>query len=400
MRVPFHGPCLKEHPVSEVPDTDFHGFGRFFLPGPTEVRPEILEAQVSPMFGHRGQAMKDLMRELQVGLKDLFQTERPVLVSTSSATGLMEAAVRNGVRGRMLALVNGAFSGRFAEIGTACGKEVDAFEVPWGQAHDPAEVDRRLSEGRYDAVTVVHSETSTGVLQPLEKLASIVARHDDVLLLVDSVTGLAGAPVLTDAWRLDFVLTGSQKALALPPGLALGVASPALLERAESISDRGVYFDLVSFQKNLEKDQTPNTPALSLLSALKAQLGRIAAEGMEARWQRHRSMAERCWSWVEETSEEIEGLSVLPPRPLRSPTVTCIRLPEGLMGPDVVSGMAKRGYVIGGGYGKLKPTTIRIGHMGDHTMGELNELLTVLEEVLKSLAAPAGTSASAGSVGS
>jgi predicted phosphoserine aminotransferase len=386
--------------VSEVSDIDSRGFGRFFLPGPTEVRPEILEAQVRPMFGHRGQDMKDLMRELQVGLKDLFRTERPVLVSTSSATGLMEAAVRNGVPRKMLALVNGAFSERFAKIGTACGREVDLFEVPWGGGHEPEEVERRLAEGDYDAVTVVHSETSTGVLQPLEELARVVAAHEDVLLLVDSVTGVGGAPVHTDAWALDFVLTGSQKALALPPGLALGVASPALLERAESITDRGVYFDLVSFHTNAEKEQTPNTPALSLLHALDAQLGRIAVEGVEARWQRHRDMAERCWSWVEETSEEVTGLSVLPSRQFRSPTVTCIRLPEGLMGPDVVAGMSDRGYVIGSGYGKLKPTTIRIGHMGDHTMGELNELLGVLGGVLKNLAAPAGTSASAGSAGS
>jgi len=370
--------------VSEAPTTEAQRFGRFFLPGPTEVKPEILEAQVRPMFGHRGGAMRSLMAELQEGLKELFRTERPVLVSTSSATGLMEAAIRNGVRTRMLALVNGAFSERFAAIGTACGREVDVLEVPWGEAHDPDDVAKRLSGGDYDAVTVVHSETSTGVLQPLEELARVVAAHEDVFLLVDSVTGLAGTPVLTDEWKLDFVLTGSQKALALPPGLALGVPSPALLERARSITDRGVYFDLVAFHENAVKNQTPNTPALSLLHALNAQLRRIGEEGLENRWARHQTMAERCWSWVESMSGVVEGLAVLPARAFRSPTVTCIRLTEGVAGPDIVAAMAERGYVIGGGYGKLKPTTIRIGHMGDHTLEELEDVLEVLEDVLTS----------------
>ncbi len=358
-------------------------FGRFFLPGPTEVRPQILEEQVRPMIGHRGPAIGGLMEEIQAGLKLVFLTRRPVLVSSSSATGLMEAAVRNGARRKVLALVNGAFSGRFAHIAESCGLEVDRLEIPWGTAHDPEAVAQALDGGDYDAVTVVHSETSTGALNPLPELAAVVARREDIVLLVDSVTGVGGAEVRADAWGLDFVLTGSQKALALPPGLAFGVASEEMMRRSRAAVAKGVYFDLVAFEENLAKLQTPNTPALTLLYALRAQLRSIEVETMEARWARHMAMAQRTWAWVRGLKEETgRDFRVLAPEGARSPTVTAIALPDGVSGPAVVEAMRHRGWVIGGGYGKLKPSSIRIGHMGDHTVAELEELLGDLTEVL------------------
>ena len=243
-------------------------FGRFFLPGPTEVRPEILAAQTRPMIGHRGKAMVDLMAGLQPGLQRLFRTQRPVYLAAASATGFMEAAIRNCAVDRVLALVNGAFSDRFRKIAESNGLTVDVLEVPWGQIHTPGLVADKLRAGGYDAVTVVHSETSTGALNPIKELAQVVHDSGDVVLLVDSVTGLAGAPVESDAWSLDFVLTGSQKALALPPGMALGVAQTSALERARGNTNRGTYFDFLDFEKNIEKNQTPNTPPLSLLYAL------------------------------------------------------------------------------------------------------------------------------------
>lgn len=358
-------------------------FGRFFLPGPTEVHPRVLEAQARPMMGHRSAGMSELMESLQPGLRALFRTGRPVFVSTSSATGFMEAAVRNGSVKRVLSLVNGAFSGRFAEIGRACGREVEVLEVPWGGVHDPDAVAERLAGGGYDAVTVVHSETSTGALNPVEEIARVVHGTSDAHLLVDSVSGLGGARVETDAWGLDFVLTGSQKALALPPGLALGVASDRLLERAATVPGRGAYFDLTEFARRMERHQTPNTPALSLLYALQEQLGRIGGEGVEARWERHARMAERCAAWVDELRRAGGvDVAVLAPEGHRSPTVTCMRLPEGVSGPAVVGRVREAGWVIGGGYGKLKETTIRIGHMGERTVEDLDGLLEALGEVL------------------
>lgn len=359
-------------------------FGRFFLPGPTEVRPEVLAAQAQPLIGHRGEPMRALVAELQLGLQQLFRTERPVFVGTCSATGFMEAAIRNGVRRRVLCLVNGAFSQRFHQIALACGLEAEALEVPWGDAHDPAQVERALSEGRYDGVTVVHSETSTGVLNPIAELSWVVHGFEDTVLLVDSVSGLGGAPVHTDQWALDFVLTGSQKALALPPGLAFAVASARLMQRAAELPGRGAYFDLMEHQRALDRQELPNTPAISLLYALREQLRAIhGGEGLAQRWERHRQMAVLVWNWVD-WMREGRGIpiSILADAPCRSPTVSCMRLPQGITGPEMVQRLRAKGFVIGAGYGKLKHETIRIGHMGDHTLEGLELLLEALQEEL------------------
>lgn len=367
------------HVTAREPAT---GFGRFFLPGPTEVRPEVLAAQARAMIGHRGSAIQELIAELEPGLQRIFGTCRPVYVSSSSATGLMEAAIRCCSRERVLSLVNGAFSARFREIASSHGRTVETLEVPWGRGHTADLLDTTLGRSSYDAVTVVHSETSTGVLNPVAELAEAVHRRDDVLLLVDSVTGVGGMSVEADGWQLDFVLTGSQKALALPPGLAFGVAQEAAVRRAETIPNRGTYFDILAFEAGLAKRQTPNTPAISLLYALRTQLARIEAETPAMRYRRHADMAARVWQWVEEMDDRGVGLSMLAPEGYRSPTVSCICLPDGRTGPEVTARLKDRGFTIAPGYGQLKDTTIRIGHMGDHTVAELDELLHHLEGVL------------------
>jgi aspartate aminotransferase-like enzyme len=295
----------------------------------------------------------------------------------------MEAAVRNGVRSKLLACVNGAFSKRFGEIASACGHQVDTYDVPWGAAHDPAELRKRLSQGGYDAVTMVHSETSTGVLNDIKALAAVVREFDDVLVFVDSVSGFGGAEVKTDDWGLDFLLTGSQKAFALPPGLAFGVASERMMARAATVPNRGYYFDLLKFAESFEKWQTHITPGLSTMFALQVQVKRMLAESMEGRWARHMAMARRTWGWVDEMKGKGVNVEVLAPEGYRSPCVTTIKTPYPEGGPAIVKAMAAKGWVIGGGYGKMKPSSIRIGHMGDHSLEELNELLGVLGEVVK-----------------
>ena len=354
--------------------------GRFFLPGPTEVHTDVLEAQNRPMIGHRGSAIVELMSSIADGLSHVFQTERPVIVSTSSATGLMEAAVRNATHtGRILSLVNGAFSERFAEIGVQSGKEVDVWEVEWGTVHDVDELATRLREGNYDAVTLSQSETSTGALHDLEKVAQVLGEHPGTLLLVDSVTGIGGVETYPDDWGIDFILTGSQKALALPPGLAFGVASEAMLKRSAAVPDKGWYFDLVELDEQVREHQTPATPAVSLLYALDYQLERIMAETMKARWARHLAMQERTFEWVDGLAGAGAEIGVFAQEGHRSPTVTCISTNRAV---EAEKEMKARGWVIGGGYGKLKESTIRIGHMGDHTVEELDELLDVLGDVL------------------
>ena len=362
-------------------------FGRFWLPGPTEVRPEILGAMLRPMIGHRGSEMSAVLEGVDPVLRAVFGTRRPVYVSSSSATGFMEGSVRNGVRRRALALVNGAFSLRYRELVADCGREVETYEAAPGQAHDPSEVFDRLKAGGFDAVTVVHSETSTGVLNPLPQIAEAVRRAEaatgeEILLLVDGVTSVAGMEIEAEAWGVDFFLTGSQKALALPPGLALGTASERMMARAAAMPGRGQYFDLLEFDAFWKKHQTPNTPALSLLYALAEQAKRISDEGVGGRAARHWAMAERCQRWVEEHGPRW-GFSLFAPEGCRSPTVTCIRVDGDVAGPEIVKRLKARGWTIGGGYGPLKDTTIRIGHMGDHTVSGLDALLAEIEEVLR-----------------
>lgn len=359
-------------------------YGRFFLPGPTEVHPDVLEAQTRPMIGHRGPKIVDLMKSIEPGLKELFQTSRPVIVSTSSASGLMEAAVRNGVLdGKVLSLVNGAFSSRFSKIAIACGHEVDRWEVEWGRVHSPDELVDRLGGGGYDAVTLSQSETSTGALQDLESIAGVVKEHPGTLLLVDSVTGIGGVETRTDDWGIDFILTGSQKAVALPPGLAFGVASEAMMERSALATAKGWYFDLVDLYELGLEYQSPATPAVSLLYAAQAQMERIAKEGVEARWKRHAAMQERTFEWVDEMSGAGVGLSVFAEEGHRSPTVTCVAMPGSTGAQTLVDEVAEAGWVIGGGYGKLADSTFRIGHMGDHTVEELDALLAVIGGILR-----------------
>ena len=365
-------------------------FGTFFLPGPTEVRPAVLAAMLQPMIPHRGASFEALYARCDAGLRRVFGTERPVYLSSSSATGLMEGAVRAAPAGPMLAVVTGAFSERFADIARACGRTVQVLDVVWGRAADPDDVARALDAGapgggRFAAVTVVHSETSTGALTDVRAVAA-VARARGAACLVDSVTGIGGAELHADAWQLDFVLTGSQKALALPPGLAFGVASAEFIATAAARpardAARGRYLDLVEFEAYAPKHQTPNTPALSLFYALEAQLAAMdACEPIEARWARHAAMAEQMWAWVDARAERF-GIGVLAPHGERSPTVTAVTLPAALDSARVVRAVAERGYVIGAGYGRLRATTFRVGHMGDHTPATLAGCLAACDDAL------------------
>ena len=360
-------------------------FGTFFLPGPTEVRPDVLAAMTGPMLPHRGAAFESLFAGLQASYRPVFRTTRPVYIASASATGLMEAAIRNSPPGPILALVNGAFSERFAQIAEACGRDTQRITCTWGQTVDCNAVESMLASRPFAAVTVVHSETSTGALTALPPLAEIAHRHG-AAILVDSVTGLGGVPVETDAWALDFVLTGSQKALALPPGLAFGVASSAYIARASEGAARGLYFDLVEYEQFVHKQQTPNTPALSLLYAAAAQGAYLQQETIEARWARHHTMATTTWAWVEALAKDTgRPFGIAAAAGARSSTVTAVTLPDELTGDAIVRAVADRGFVIGGGYGQLKQHTFRIGHMGDHTVDGLTRCLDATADAIRAL---------------
>ena len=350
---------------------------RLFLPGPVEVRQEILQAQTNWMIGHRSSDFAQLFARLQDKLKRAFFTESRVYVSGSSGSGLWEGASRCGIRdgAKVLHLTGGAFSERWAQISQANGKDVDCIEVPWGMAHTPDRVADALSKASYDAVCVVHNETSTGVTNPIKAIGAVVNQHSDTLYFVDSVSGFLGTELRVDDWGIDIALTSSQKAFALPPGIAFAAVSDRLLQRAESIPQRGYYFDFVTLEKSLLKNNTPSTPPVALMYAADVQMDYIFAEGIEARWARHQQMRAATQEWALE-----RGFGLYAQQGYRSNTVTTV---ENTLGIDVAAMDAfmqnECGFAMDTGYGKIKGVTFRLPHMGDVTMDMLQEVLSGID---------------------
>lgn len=357
-------------------------FGRFFLPGPTDVRPEILQAMAQPMVSHRSPAFSDLHARVVANLQQLFRTSRPVYCVTASATAMMEMAIRGAPEGPILALVNGAFSERFAAIAQQCGRRVRRVQVPWGELHPLGLVERHLAEEPFAALTVVHSETSTGALCDLRAVTEVAHRYG-VMCLADAVTSLGACPVETDAWSVDFAFTASQKALALPPGLAFGVASEAYILQAAVVPGRGRYLDPLEHEEAALRGGPPTTPAIPLFYAADQQLRDIAAEGIEARWARHAEMQAMVEAWVAARQADGIGITFRSPAGARSPSVSCLALPAERESREIADAMAQRGFTIGRGYGQLRDSTIRIGHMGDLRPEHLAPCLDALSDVLR-----------------
>ncbi len=366
-------------------------FGRFFLPGPVEVQPEILAAFQRPMISPWSDEARTLLDGLQPGLQRLFRTREPVLLVASSSTGLLEAAIRSAVPRRALAVCSGFFGDRLAETLEACGRETVRLHVPVGRTLEPEQLERFLGGPPVDAVLLVHSETSTGALATLPELARVVRERSDALVMVDAVSSVGALPVETDAWGLDFVFTGSQKALAMPPGLGLGVASRRLLDRAAGVPGRGWYLDLLRYERAARAAQPTQTPALSHLYALERQLERIDdAGGVEARWRRHAAMLALVERWV----DAAPGWSFLAGTGRRSAAVSALVPPAGASVSGILREMRARGFTLAGGLGSLAERVIRIGHMGDATPAALATMLTALSDVAGAPARVIGRTAS------
>ncbi len=354
---------------------------KLFIPGPTEVRPEILEAQTAWMIGHRMPECLDLFGSIQPKLRQVFMTNSRVLISASSGTGLWEGAVRNTINKKALNCVNGAFSDRWREVTELNGKANEVLEVEWGQPILPDMVAERLATGEFDAVTIVHNETSTGVINPLQEIAAAIRslpNGADIMILVDAVSGLSGARLEFDAWDLDVALTSSQKAFALPAGLAFAAVSDRAMEKAKTVPNRGYYFDFITLDKSLQKNQTPATPAISLLFALDQQLSDMMAEGMENRFARHLAMRDRTLTWAKE-----RGFEIFAAPGYESPTVTCISNNLQIDISALNQYLRTQGMIISNGYGaRLKNKTFRIAHMGDLQMQDMEELFAAMDAYL------------------
>lgn len=351
---------------------------KLFIPGPVEVSAKTLAAFAQPVIGHRGSDFVKLYESLQGPLRELFQTKQMVMLATSSAWGVMEGAIRNLVRERVLCCMCGAFSDKWLDVARRCGKQAEALQVPWGQPITAAAVAEQLATGRFDTVTLIHNETSTGVMSPLAEIAAAVRQFPDVMLIVDAVSSFSAVPIATDELGIDLLLTGSQKALALPPGLALFTCSDRAFERAKSIEGRGYYFDLLEFKKNAEANMTPSTPTVSHIYALRSKLEDIAAEGIVARHARHEATNALVHAWVRKN-----GLDFFAPEGFRSKSLTCVANNRGLDVADLVSKLKKRHRLaIDGGYGQLKGKTFRLSNMGDETVETVGHLLACLDDCL------------------
>lgn len=348
-----------------------------FLPGPTEVELELREIMAHPLVGHREAVFVAAVQDVCRHLRDLFLTTQPAAFETCPATALMEAGIRNFVPrgGHSLHLVAGAFGERWQLIARSCGRRTTDLTVPLGHAHDPVALARTLrAAAPVDAVCITHNETATGVIEPLRELAAVV--HEvapSALILVDAVTSLAGAELRFDAWGLDFAFAGTQKCLALPPGLCVYAASARARARAQEMPERGFLLDLPQAIADTTAGKTIATPCVPLVWALLRQLQRIGAEGLTRRWARHDSLRDATLQWA-----KARGFApFVIAEAARSPSVSCIDAAGG----DVAA-LAKKaadaGFRIDQGYGSLKGKAFRIGHMGDHQLAGLQRLLAAL----------------------
>ncbi|MFC1975920.1 pyridoxal-phosphate-dependent aminotransferase family protein [Chloroflexota bacterium] len=351
-----------------------------FIPGPTNVRLDVLEAQTEAMIGHRTAEFESLFAACEEKLKQLFFTEQRVYISASSGSGMQEAAIRNGVQKRVVNFVGGAFGNRWHLVSKGCGKEAIKVDVEWGQAVKPETVDEVLKQ--YDdveAITVVHNETSTGVAAPLGEIAALVRdKYPNTFIFVDAVSSFSGTKLPFDEWGLDVMLTSSQKALSIPPGLSFAAVSDRVLERAETVEGRGWYFDFLILEKYLQRNTTAATPAISLMRALKMELEHIFEEGLEARFARHQALAERTREWVAG-----RGFGMFSEEGYHSPTVSAVANTLEVDVNGLNQFLRERDMVISNGYGNLKGQTFRIAHMGWLTMEDMDKLLSAIDEYLE-----------------
>lgn len=353
---------------------------RLVLAGPIEVRKEILEAQTRWMIGHRGKAFEELFASLHDKLKQVFFTENRVYSVATSGTGFWEAASRNCIRDdqKVLHITSGAFSERWAQVSEANGKQTDVVTVDWGKAVTPDVVaDALKNGGHYDAVCVVHNETSTSVTNPIKEIGEAVREYgdDDTLFMVDTVSGILGMPFYTDEWGIDLALTSSQKAFALPPGLAFCAVSDRALERAAQVENRGYYFDFLQMESSLKKNNTPSTPPISLMYAADKQLDDILAEGLENRWARHKQLRDMTHEWALS-----RDFGLYAQEGYRSQTITAVdNRQRGMDVPGMAQHMAQQGFAMDKGYGKIKGETFRIGHMGDMQADMLEEIFSGID---------------------
>lgn len=352
---------------------------KLFIPGPVDVRPDVLEKMAMPMIGHRGKDASDLQRRISENLRKVLFTKSEILLSSSSGTGLMEGAIRSCTAKKAAVFSVGAFGNRWYEIAVSNNVNADKFEIEWGNALRAEEVDKVLATGEYDLVAVTHNETSTGVMNPIFEIGEVVKKYPDVVFCVDAVSSALGTKIEVDKCGIDILVTSTQKCIGLPPGMAICTFSDKARERAKNVENRGTYLDLLTLDKYIQKKdyQYPSTPSLPHMYALDYQLDYILnKEGLENRFNRHIEMAEIVRAWAKKHFE------IFTEEGYYSNTLTNIKNVKGISVSDLNKELGKRGMTLSNGYGKLKEKTFRIAHMADCTVEDINTLLAAIDDIL------------------
>jgi aspartate aminotransferase-like enzyme len=354
---------------------------RLFIPGPVKVNDDVLQQLARPTLGHRGKEYAQLHGETADMLKKIFFTDQNVFLSTSSASGIWEAAIRNcvGFDETVLAVCCGAFSDKWAAVVGNCGRKVEELKVDWGKPTLPEAIDKKLAAGKYAAITLMYNETSTGLTNPVYEISEMMKeKHPDVLVFVDSVSAMVGLPLHFDDLGWDVTFASVQKAFAIPPGLAVALVSNRALEKSKGVPGRGYYFDFQNFAKSAAKNQTPTTPNVPHIMALNYQCKKLLAEGMESVWQRHKEMGEFARNWAG------EKFALFCDEKYASNTLTAVKNTRGINVAETINAIQeKHNTIFGNGYGKLKEQTFRIAHMGDITLDDLKELLGWLDDEIR-----------------
>lgn len=351
---------------------------KLFIPGPVEVKTDVLNKMSKPMIGHRSKDASKLQRQISDKIRQVLYTNEEILLSTSSGSGLMEGAIRSCTLKRAAVFSVGAFGKRWFEMAVANNVPADLFEVSFGQATTAKMVDEVLSTGNYDLITITHNETSTGVMNPIEEIAPYIAKYPDIIWCVDAVSSAGGSKIEVDKLGIDICITSTQKALGLPPGMAICTFSKKAVERARKVPYRGYYLDLLSLYDYIQKKdyQYPSTPSLSHMFALDYQLDLIIAEGIENRFKRHIEMAEFVRDWAR------QHFALFADERYLSNTLTTVKNTKDIDVAALNNELGQRGFQISNGYGNLKDKTFRIAHMADCTLEDIKELLENINDIL------------------
>ena len=353
---------------------------RYLLtPGPTPVPPEVLAALAEPVIHHRARAYRDVYERCLARLREVYRTQHDVLMFTTSGTGAFESAVANltSPGERQLVLSAGNFGERWAGMAEAFGAELVHLRLDWGETPEPDDLRSALAGGDVRVVYLTHSETSTGVVCDVQALAA-VAKDAGALVVVDAVSSLGAVPLETDAWDIDVVVSGSQKALMCPPGIAFVSVSPAALESASRATAPRYVLDWERTRRAQAKLDAPFTPAVSIVRALDVALGLLLDEGLEAAFDRHARLGRAC-----REGAKAMGLELFSPDEERSAVVTAIRAPDGVDATEIVATLNSRfGITIANGQGELKGRIFRIGHIGWFDVFDITTALAAVELAL------------------